>query len=66
MYKKLLAEIKKLELLKQKKIDVKASLEKEIKDINSDLKTKYEAKTKFEEAEKAAARAMGISDNEEG
>ena len=61
MFKKLINEIKKLESLKQAKLEQKA----EIKIIEAKLKPKYAARTKYEEAEKMAQEALDFDTKEE-
>lgn len=65
MFKKLINEIKKLESLKQAKLDQKAKLDAEIKIIEAKLKPKYAARTKYEEAEKMAQEALDFDTKEE-
>ena len=65
MFKKLINEIKKLESLKQAKLDQKAKLDAEIKIIEAKLKPKYAARTKYEEVEKMAQEALDFDAKEE-
>ena len=51
MLKKITKEIQKLELLKEKKLQLKSEIESEITQISADLKRLYTLKSKYEDVQ---------------